>query len=156
METIKLNMPARWTYGITAKKCKKSGWVAFFSALVFLTLIVIANSVMAQTKPWVAPAAANAVKNAVPSNPTSLKAGESLYITNCAPCHGKKGKGDGPAAAALSPKPANHTSAAVQSEKDGSLFWKISEGHNPMPPYKTMLSETQRWQLVDYIRSLAK
>jgi mono/diheme cytochrome c family protein len=126
-----------------------------FSAFIFLTMLVT-NSVMAQTKPWVAPAAAIAIKNPVPSSPASLKDGKSLYATNCAPCHGDKGKGDGPAAAALSPKPANHTSAAVQNEKDGSLFWKISEGKQPMPSYKTMLTETQRWELVVYIRSLAK
>lgn len=112
---------------------------------------------MAQTrKTWVTPAAAKAVKNPTLSNATSLKDGKTLYITNCAPCHGNKGKGDGPAAAALSPKPADHTSAVVQSEKDGSLFWKISEGNKPMPSYKTVLNETQRWELVDYIRTLGK
>jgi mono/diheme cytochrome c family protein len=126
------------------------------SAFIFFTVIVTANTVMAQTKPWVAPAAARAIKNPVPSNPTSLKEGKSLYVTNCAPCHGNKGKGDGPAAAALSPKPADHTSATIQSEKDGSLFWKISQGNKPMPAYSTMLTETQRWELVDFIRTLAK
>jgi mono/diheme cytochrome c family protein len=127
-----------------------------FSTLFCLTTIFTAGTVMAQTKPWVAPAAAQAIKTPVPSTNASLKEGKSLYVTNCAPCHGNKGKGDGPAAAALSPKPADHTSAAVQREKDGSLFWKISQGNKPMPSYKTALSATQRWELVDYIRSLAK
>ncbi|HVV55133.1 MAG TPA: cytochrome c, partial [Mucilaginibacter sp.] len=62
---------------------------------------------------------------------------------------------DGPAAVALNPKPADHSSEAVQKETDGSLFWKMSEGRKPMPSYKTMLSEKQRWELVDYIRTLA-
>jgi mono/diheme cytochrome c family protein len=36
------------------------------------------------------------------------------------------------------------------------LFYKISEGNSPMPPYKASLTEAQRWDLVDYIRTLAK
>jgi mono/diheme cytochrome c family protein len=78
------------------------------------------------------------------------------YTNNCVPFHGPKGRGDGIAAAGLNPKQADHSSDKVQQEADGSLFWKISEGHNPMPGYKTVLIETQRWELVDYIRSLAK
>jgi mono/diheme cytochrome c family protein len=81
---------------------------------------------------------------------------KALYITNCSPCHGDKGRGDGPAAQGLNPKPADHTSAAVQSESDGAIFWKLSEGRNPMPGYKKIFSEEQRWELINYIRTLAK
>ncbi|HMC86926.1 MAG TPA: cytochrome c [Chitinophagaceae bacterium] len=81
---------------------------------------------------------------------------KTLYITNCGPCHGDKGRGDGPAAPGLNPKPADHTSAAVQSETDGAIFWKLSEGRSPMPAYKKIFSEEQRWELVNYIRTLAK
>ena len=61
---------------------------------------------------------------------------------------------DPPAAAALPPpKPANWTSEAVQKEADGELFWKISNGRGAMPPWKH-LPEKDRWELVNYIRSL--
>jgi mono/diheme cytochrome c family protein len=126
------------------------------AATIFLVSIFLTSAVMAQTKPWVAPATARVVKNPVALTPASIKDGKTLYVANCAPCHGNKGKGDGPAAAALTPKPADHTSAAIQSEQDGTLFWKISEGNKPMPQYKTILTATQRWELVSYIRSLAK
>ena len=64
------------------------------------------------------------------------------------------GKGDGPAAAALPPpKPANWTSAAVQKETDGEIFWKMSNGRGAMPPWKH-LPEKDRWELVNYIRTL--
>ena len=89
-------------------------------------------------------------------NATVLADAKKLYTTNCAPCHGDKGRGDGPAAQALSPKPADHSSVLVQGETDGSLFWKLSEGRNPMPGYKKILTEQQRWELVNYIRTLAK
>jgi mono/diheme cytochrome c family protein len=41
-------------------------------------------------------------------------------------------------------------------ETDGSLLWKMSEGRDPMPTWKDILSEKERWQLVDYIRKLTK
>jgi mono/diheme cytochrome c family protein len=68
-------------------------------------------------------------------------------------CHGAKGKGDGAAAAALNPKPADWTSKKVQAEPDGEIFWKISTGRGAMPSWK-FLPENDRWALVRYIRSL--
>lgn len=81
-----------------------------------------------------------------------------MYVSYCAPCHGNKGKGDGPASASLNPKPADHTSAAIQSESDGTLYYKISEGHGhtAMPPFKSVLTVDQRWAVINYIRTLAK
>jgi mono/diheme cytochrome c family protein len=57
------------------------------------------------------------------------------------------------AAVALNPKPADWTSAKVQSESDGEIFWKISNGRGAMPPWKH-LAENDRWALIRYIRSL--
>ncbi len=111
-----------------------------------------------QQKPmavFTAPASAEATKNPVKGDAAATQAGQALYKKQCAMCHGEKGKGDGAAAASLSKAPANHTSAAVQKLSDGALFWMITTGNNPMPSYKSM-SETQRWQLVNYIRTLAK
>ena len=106
--------------------------------------------------PWKAPATADASKNPLTCNAAATADGKKIYTTYCVACHGDKGKGDGVAAAGLQKQPADHTSSAVQSQTDGAIFWKISEGRNPMPSYKAMLSETQRWQLVNYIRTLAK
>ena len=101
---------------------------------------------------WAAPAAEKAKKNPVKGAGSAKKSAE----TNCASCHGATGKGDGAAAAALPPpKPADWTSAKVQSQSDGELFWKISNGRGAMPPWKH-LPEKERWELVNYIRSLKK
>ena len=124
--------------------------------LVSCLFIVTNHSADAQSKPWVAPATATDSKNPIAGDANSVKTGKALYTTYCTPCHGEKGKGDGIASAGLNPKPANHTSAVIQSESDGSLFYKISEGRNAMPQYKIALTETQRWSLVNYIRTLAK
>ncbi len=123
--------------------------------LILLLALIATQSLQAQPK-WNAPKEADNLKNPYAGNTTVLKEGKQLYTANCAPCHGSKGRGDGPAAAALNPKPADHSSDIVQKETDGSLFWKISEGHNPMPEYKLALTDNQRWELVNYIRTLAK
>jgi mono/diheme cytochrome c family protein len=128
------------------------------SIVVFCLLFLFFRNgiVHAQSPNWVAPPSAKTIKNPQLKTPEILVDGKKLYISFCAPCHGDKGKGDGPTASALNPRPADHTSPALQSETDGSLFWKISEGRSPMPSYKVLLTETQRWELVNYIRSLSK
>jgi mono/diheme cytochrome c family protein len=100
---------------------------------------------------WKAPADAKAMKN--PEKAADL--GKKAVETNCVSCHGPKGKGDGPAAAALNPKPADWTSDKIKKESDGELFWKISNGRGAMPPWKH-LPEKDRWELVNYIRTLKK
>ena len=130
------------------------GIVAAASVIV---LFLAARPAMAQQKaPWVSPKTAQELKNPLAGDKAALAEAKKLYTTNCAPCHGERGKGDGPAAQALNPKPADHSSATIQSESDGSLFWKLSEGRNPMPAYKNVFNEQQRWALVSYIRTLGK
>ncbi len=100
---------------------------------------------------WKAPPEEKAKKNPVKGVGNAKKTVE----TNCVPCHGASGKGDGPAAAALPTKPADWTSDRVQKETDGELFWKISNGRGPMPPWKH-LPDKDRWEVVNYIRTLKK
>lgn len=130
----------------------KSGLL--MAALTFFILIF--DSTFAQTKPWVAPPDADNVKSPVVVSPSVLGDAKTLYTANCAPCHGDKGKGDGPAAGGLNPRPADHTSDAVQKQTDGAIFWKLSEGRGPMPAYKKIFTDQQRWGLIAYIRTLAK
>jgi len=116
--------------------------------------LFFASGAMAQA-PWVAPAAEKAKKNPLPADKKIVEQGEKVAKVNCVSCHGASGKGDGVAAAALNPKPADWTSSRVQSESDGELFWKISNGRGPMPPWKH-LPENDRWAVIRYIRSLKK
>jgi mono/diheme cytochrome c family protein len=106
-------------------------------------------------EPWNIPDTAAVLKNPVAGDDTALKQGKQIYEDRCADCHGPKGKGDGPAAVDLDPKPGDLSKPTLREQADGVLFWKISEGKKPMPPYKTKLSEEQRWQTVNYIRTLA-
>jgi len=102
---------------------------------------------------WVAPAPEKAKKNPLPADAATVAQGKKVAEVNCVSCHGAKGKGDGAAAVALNPKPADWTSKKVQAESDGEIFWKVSTGRGPMPSWK-FLPENDRWALVRYIRSL--
>lgn len=126
--------------------------------VIFIAMLFAGSTAAAQSKgaKWEPPKTANDVKNPITSDAASLKEAKTAYTTYCTPCHGDKGKGDGVAAAGLSVKPADHSSAVVQSQTDGAIFWEMSEGHNPMPSYKKAFTDRQRWQLVNYIRTLAK
>ncbi|MEI8279789.1 MAG: cytochrome c [Bacteroidota bacterium] len=122
-----------------------------------MTVLMLCASLTAfsQSK-WVAPANAVGVKNPVESNATTLAEAKTIYKTTCAPCHGDKGRGDGAAAVALNPKPADHSSKEIQAETDGSLFWKMTTGKGAMQSYKAQFTDKQRWELVNYIRTLKR
>jgi mono/diheme cytochrome c family protein len=141
---------------LTNTKVEKTGKINFiFILLLFISLFIHSES-KAQSKTWAAPKEADNVKNPLAGNTEILKYAKVIYTTYCGPCHGTKGKGDGVAAAGLAKKPADHSSDYVQNQTDGALYWMITTGRNPMPTYKTLLIDNQRWELVNYIRSLAK
>jgi len=117
----------------------------------FLLLFFATFMVKAQT--WVAPKSADSITNATKDKATSIKSGEALYKVQCLMCHGAKGNGKGPAGSYLTPNPANFTLEAVQAQSDGALFWKMTNGNSPMAAYKDILTEKQRWDLVNYIRT---
>jgi mono/diheme cytochrome c family protein len=124
-------------------------------AVVLAAALAAAALASAQTPPWTAPADDKARKSPLAASPKAVEDGKKIAQINCASCHGAGGKGDGAAAAALNPKPADWTSSRVQDESDGELFWKISTGRGAMPPWKH-LAENERWSVIQYIRSLKK
>ncbi len=124
--------------------------------LLVLSLVLAAWAAARGAKDWSAPEEAKKLKNPLPATEASLAAGKALYVEHCAQCHGEQGKGDGPEAEMYDVKPVDFTDANMMSEMtDGEIFWKISEGRKPMPTFKKQLTEEQRWQLVNYMRTLA-
>jgi mono/diheme cytochrome c family protein len=96
---------------------------------------------------WEAPSSAAGRRNPVPADRTSVAAGNALFDRYCASCHGSNGKGS-----SIGP---DLTSPGVRSQTDGALFWKIAQGKSPMPSFADTLTAHQRWDLVNYIRTLA-
>jgi mono/diheme cytochrome c family protein len=102
--------------------------------------------------------AASAVVAAdVGSDPASTaERGRAIYEQRCAICHGTQGKGDGPEAPFLSPRPASLLSAGTSVKSDGELLDIIANGkpRTAMPGWKDTLTEDQRQDVLAYIRSL--
>lgn len=90
----------------------------------------------AQPQPMAAatPAAAPVVAAAPPADP------KQVFNTRCATCHGESGHGDGPASAALTPKPRNYTDSAWQKSvtdaqiKQTILYGGAAVGKSPVMP----------------------
>lgn len=109
-----------------------------------------------KSEKWLSPAPSAAKKNPIAATQDSIGAGQKIYSKTCLMCHGKTGDADGPAVIELNIHPAKLSDPQLATESDGSLFWKITTGKKPMPAYGKRLSETDRWNLVNYVRTLPK
>ncbi len=94
--------------------------------------------------------------NPVTADPASIARGSELFHINCSQCHGVDGKGDGPIANFLQKiKPANLTGPVVSSLSDGAIFLVITNGMpGAMPPLNENLTVRERWDVVNYVRTL--
>jgi mono/diheme cytochrome c family protein len=89
--------------------------------------------------------------------------GKKLYGQFCVTCHGESGKGDGAAAAALNPKPRDHTDKEYMSKLSDDDMLKViknggaSVGKSPlMPPWGASLKDDQIQDIIAYVRTLSK
>jgi len=112
------------------------------------------------TAPAAAPAPAPAAQPAATPDATQ---GAALYAANCASCHGAAGAGDGPAGAALVPRPARHDDGAYMNALTNEHLFRVVKEGGPavgkspmMAPWGGMLGDAQIWDLVAFMRSLAK
>ena len=95
-------------------------------------------------------------ENPIEADEASITRGAELYDIHCKMCHGQTFEGNGPIAPFLANKPANLTSPVVQSKSDGSIFLTITNGvAGKMPPLNENLLVVDRWDLVNFIRTLA-
>lgn len=104
------------------------------------------------------PSAPSALANPIPPDAASIARGRELYMAECALCHGETGRGDGVVGLTLDPPPADLAQHAVPGvHTDAQLFEWISNGFpgSQMPPFRSALSDTDRWHLVNFIRTFA-
>ena len=130
-------------------------------SLVSFTIIgiltaTIAGSATAGEPPrekWIAPASESRHANPIAPTPQSIKAGQKVFNDNCISCHGAAGRGDGLLAFSLPVKPADLNNPDVRRESDGALFWKISNGRQPMPTWEPILKPEDRWNVINFVRA---
>ncbi len=98
-----------------------------------------------------------APENPVEANEASITRGSNLFEIHCQMCHGATAQGNGPIAPFLANRPANLTSPVVQSKSDGSIFLTITNGvDGKMPPLNENLTVPERWDLVNFLRTLTQ
>ncbi len=126
------------------------------SALLGIAFFYASIAVAQHKAPWIVPESAKEKKNLYPPDEFSIARGKKSYKIECMRCHGKEGRGDGTSAIRIEKIVADLTSDYVQNQTDGELFWKISEGRRPMPLAKRTLTDDQRWDIINYIRTFKK
>ncbi len=122
----------------------------------FIALFLIVFALPLQSQEWIAPETAAGLKNPYAEDEQLADLGKKVYQNMCVACHGIDGKGDPLMLKTLNPPPADLSSEKVQRQTDGALFWKITTGRGAMASYANVLSEKERWALVQYIRTLKK
>lgn len=80
----------------------------------------------------------------------NIAEGEDLYNLNCLSCHGNPGQGN---YQPLDPLPGDPAGDKIQSNSDGSIYYKVYEGQGLMPSFRNILSPEEIWYVVSYIRS---
>lgn len=116
------------------------------AAAICVVSIVLAAEPVSNWRSHV-PEKEGAVADPLPVSAENAAAGEELYKRNCATCHGAHAEGRGR-------RPALNT-AAMREASDGELFWLLRNGSlaHGMPSW-SRLPEAERWQLIQYLRTL--
>ncbi|MCL4394760.1 MAG: DUF3341 domain-containing protein [Chloroflexi bacterium] len=109
--------------------------------------VPVQGPVLIDGQPATAPATATAA---------SVQRGKTLFDIHCALCHGQTAVGNGPLNGYFSPKPKDLTSGPVQELSDSQLYLVITNGLGPMPSLAENLSATERWDVINYVRTLKK
>ena len=116
---------------------------------LFLVLIVLITLKLSAQE-WVVPAEDGAKLSPFAFNDSTRKVGADLYNTNCKSCHGDPGKNN---VIKLVPLPPDVASIKMQTNSDGALHFKLVQGRAPMPSFKNILSSTDIWRVISFIRS---
>ena len=126
-----------------------------FGTITLMSMILVGTGIFYATRPVTN---INGQANPIAPNPQSIAAGQALYEAHCVVCHGESGKGDGPLGLTLIPRPADFTIHAVPGvHTDAQLFDWITNGFpgSAMPAWRSNLSDTDRWNLVNFLRTFA-
>lgn len=138
---------------------KKLNQILF--GLAILAAFTFAQTANAQEKPkgkeWkVSAADANKKSTVKAGDASAISEGKKIWMKECKSCHGVKGLGDGPKAEKIDISCGDFSSKEFQALTDGEIYYKTTAGRKPMPSFKEKLSDTERWQVTAYMRTLKK
>ena len=126
--------------------------------LLFVPALSAQTSTAPKTSSYSAiPVEAAKAQNPVKPSPESIARATKWWKLDCAMCHGKDGDGKGETAKDMKLTIGDFTDPATLKDRtDGELFYIIKNGHQDMPPEGPRVKEEENWDLVNYVRSLAK
>ncbi len=126
------------------------GWVVVAAVSASFTLSALAGN-------WNVPMAARDIKNPVPGTTQTAHQGTRIYSAHCADCHGEDGRGNGSqqrveySLQSILKVPSQPGNKLLS---DGELYWKITHGIGKMPSFAGILTDRERWLMVNHIRNL--
>jgi mono/diheme cytochrome c family protein len=112
------------------------------------TLLLGFQAIQAQS--WDVPEDKNQKVSPLKFTEDTKKKGEVVFQKNCISCHGTPGKND--FVKNIIPPPGDPATEQFQKQTDGALFFKITTGRAPMPSFKDILTDEERWQVISYFR----
>ena len=112
------------------------------------TLIFIFTAFQVNAQEWIVPDEQSSLENPMDYILSNVEKGKELYLLNCKSCHGDPGKNN---ALPLVPPPPDVISEQMQANSEGDLYYKITVGRAAMPQFETVLSDDERWNVVNYI-----
>lgn len=119
------------------------------AALFMLSIAV--NRVSAQA--WIVPDDQKGEMATFKFTGEVVEKGAAIFAKTCQSCHGVPTKANW---AKIVPEPGDPATEKFAKNSDGELFYKISNGRGPMPQFKNILSEEERWTVIAYLRSFHK
>ncbi len=123
--------------------------------LALLPTIMVTSNLFAGN--WNVPIAARDLKNPVEISENTQSEGAMTYTAHCVQCHGENGLGQG------TEKTVEYSLQSILKVKsqpgnellgDGELYWKITHGVGKMPSFAGVLTDHERWLMVNHIRLL--
>jgi mono/diheme cytochrome c family protein len=123
--------------------------------LIFLLPAAVLFSQTASSESCSDPASIAKMVNPVKPNAESLMQGKKYYGYDCAMCHGQNGNGKGDVDSGEK-LPDFTNPGSLKDKSDGELFCSLKNGKGHMPLERIRISPNELWNLINYVRSLAK
>jgi mono/diheme cytochrome c family protein len=119
---------------------------------LFLLISLVSFNLSAQN--WDVPADKKVKSSSFKFDELSTKEGEVIYVKKCVSCHGTPAKGN--MRRSFKPVPPDLASSGSQSLTDGELFYILNTGRGLMPSFAGVITETDQWKVISYLRSFNK